>query len=459
MIPLLASPSVCVIDDEEKDYRPILDALLGLGIACVHIRGDSEAPLPPEPLKGLRIVFTDLHLANSVGKGAAAHTANVFRKVVSSETAPLVVVIWSKYANDPVTVGELPPEDQPTETDLFKQALLEAEPRFKDRLIFVNLPKLKSPDRPAADAWIETLKSDIQTALQGLEACEVLWCWESLVRDAGLSVTEELTNLALADCTAGSGKFHDNLKLTLRLLAKEQGGPDCSAHTAPRHLAAVLAQSLVDRLEHSPELKKLATHGAWIADKSKIPSTNLCAPKLNGVFLTSASSLNGRAFPPGAVYRITQPDKFKDAFGEDLKELSRACYAKVEDGSVWTKEEWQTKVVPVLVELSPACDFHQGTRRQALLMAGVIGPIAGRKHARTSDAYQCLPSFSLRWPIEHFPEQDVFLVFCSRYKMTMPPDKHPEWLAPWFRLRELPTASLRNWHSSHASRVGYVSLQ
>ena len=32
MIPRLASPSVCVIDDEEADYIPILDALMKLDL-------------------------------------------------------------------------------------------------------------------------------------------------------------------------------------------------------------------------------------------------------------------------------------------------------------------------------------------------------------------------------------------------------------------------------------------
>lgn len=144
MIPQLASPSVCVIDDEEHDYRPILDALLRLGLGCVHVRGDNEENLPPQPFNGLRIVFTDLHLAGHIGKAAASHTANVFAKVVSKDTAPVVVVIWSKYANDPADREEgLPPEDQLTEADLFKQTLLEAKPEFKERLVFLDMQKPK----------------------------------------------------------------------------------------------------------------------------------------------------------------------------------------------------------------------------------------------------------------------------------------------------------------------------
>jgi hypothetical protein len=97
MTPLLSSPSVCVIDDEAEEYQPILNALLKLGIGCVHVHGDAASPLPPKPFRGLRIVFTDLYLSSASGKTAASHTANVFRKVVSADTAPILVVIWSKH--------------------------------------------------------------------------------------------------------------------------------------------------------------------------------------------------------------------------------------------------------------------------------------------------------------------------------------------------------------------------
>lgn len=458
MIPQLAPPSVCVIDNEKDDYEPILDALVQLGLGSVHIRGDSAAPLPPEPFVGLRIVFADLHLNALMGVGAASHAANVFRRVVSPLAGPLLVVIWSKYASDIVASTDLPPEDQPTEADLFKKEVLEAEPRFKERLVFVEMPKPKAPDRPAAEAWIQTLKADFQRALHGFEACQFLWCWEALVRNAAVSVTEELTGLAVANSPLDSNQFATDLKLMLRLLAKEQGGPDCTTTTAPRHLAAVLAQSVADTLEHS-KLDALAGHGGWIADSAGLPQENTFAAKLNGVLLTSAAVPGGRAFVPGVVYRVTDASKFKEVFGESLRDLQRACYAKLEVGSVWSREEWEQQTVPVLVEISPVCDFHQGTRRQALLMAGVVGPAAGKAHVPIGEGHHSLPTLFLRWPSQQFADQDVFSVFCSRYKITLPHRREPEWFVPWFRLKELPTASLRNWHASHSARVGYVSLR
>jgi hypothetical protein len=309
------------------------------------------------------------------------------------------------------------------------------------------------------EAWIEMLKADFQQALKGLEACEVLWCWEALVRDAAVSVTEELTTLAVANSPLDANQFAPDLKLMLRLLAKEQGGPDCTSATAPRHLAAVLAQSVADTLEHSDGLDALAHHGEWIANAGGLPQENAFSSKLNGVLLTSAAIQGGRAFIPGIVYRVTDPTKFKDLLGELPRDLQRACYTKPDHGAIWTREEWEHQTVPVFVEISPVCDFHQGTRRQALLMAGVIGPAAGRVHVRTGEGHHSLPTIFLRWPSQGFPKQDIFSVFCCRYKVTLQHRQEPSWFAPWFRLRELPTASLRNWHASHSARVGYISLR
>ena len=87
-----------------------------------------------------RIVFTDLYLSGSSGKTAAAHTANVFKKVVATDTAPVLVVIWSKHTDERASEPGLPPDDQPTAATLFKDALLEAEPKFRERLIFTEMP-------------------------------------------------------------------------------------------------------------------------------------------------------------------------------------------------------------------------------------------------------------------------------------------------------------------------------
>lgn len=464
MIPRLASPSICVIDDEKEDYEPILKALSRLGFAHTHIRGNNPTKL--RPLKGIRLVFTDLHLAGQVGKDAAAYTANVFRALFPDDTAPLVVVIWSKYADDPAGGVDLPPQDQPTEAELFKAALLEAVPVFKDSLVFCEMKKPKPKRRPRGGKWVTKLKKDIQKELDKVAAFDVLWAWESLVREAGVKLTDSLTALALKhgpsvdEATGLPIPLHNKLQLALRLMVREQGGPDCTPSTCARHLVSILGQTLADQLEHSDSLKLFAKHGAWLSDGTHLPKTNTIAPSLNSLLLTAGPSKRGLPFVPGTIYQVTNETQFLAAFGVKTGELIYAGYKKLNGGEVgWALKDWKEKAKPIVIEISPGCDVHQGNRRNALLVAGLILPTEARVNAKRDGAFEVLPDFSLRWPTNGFSGQDAFLMFCSRFKATINPKKEPRWLKRWFRLRELPTASLRNWHSGHASRVDYVSLR
>lgn len=463
MISQLAYPTVCVIDDDKDEYVPILQALNDLNVGCVHIKGDEGANLPATHLSGLRLVFTDLHLNSSpAGKPSASHTANVFCKIVSANTAPVVVVIWSKFADAKTDDPDLPPDDQPTEAELFISTLLEAENKFKGRLIFLQMPKPKPGDRPAK--WVSKLKTQIKKTLQGHDAVDALLTWESIVKEAINRVSVELTSLAQSPVIEpdavndANPDVPKNLKLIMQLLAQEQGGPDCSPASASRHIVSVLAQTLADQLEHSDSLNSLSKHGRWLSDRKGVPKKTSMAPGINGLLLTASTSKKPNPFTPGTIYRLSDINKFKALFGVEIEELLKRC-CKYKD-SPTKYEAWKAanKPHPVLVELSPACDVQQETRRNSLLIGGLVFPANARKDMQRTDSIEVLPTFSVRWATEDFAQQDAFLVFFSHFKLTHSASKEPKWLLPWFRLRELPTASLRNWHSAHASRVGYVSL-
>jgi hypothetical protein len=94
-----------------------------------------------------------------------------------------------------------------------------------------------------------------------------------------------------------------------------------------------------------------------------------------------------------------------------------------------------------------------------MLLGGLMVSSAAQKHVKRSEAVEVSPTFTLRWSADGFKEEDVLIVFFSRLKVTIAATKEPAALIPWFRIRELPTASLRNWQAGHASRVGYVSLR
>jgi len=458
MIPRLASPSVCVIDDEAAEYRPILDALLQLGLGCVHVRGDSASALPPEPFKGLRLVFTDLHLAAPSGKTGAAHTANIFKSVVSANTAPVVVIIWSKYANDVAEVPGAPPEDdQPTEAEQFKKELLEAGPAFKTRLIFLEMPKPKPQDRPETDVWIATLKREVEAAIQELNAFSTLWAWEALVYDAGLSVSALLTEIAYSLLKPADAKDelsipHNQLKLLLKLLSQQQGGPDCAAATAPRHLLTVLSQLGQDEIEMTSSDAGLDSQGNWLAEALHRDLKKKCrTAKLNSILLTGPTSPSSAAFSPGTVFDITDVAGFQEATGISVERLQADCCLTSDNVAA----EFKAQTKPVVLEVTPACDFHQGHRRSALLIGGIACPASQQKKANSKDACKMTPLFEDRFTN---PVADWVLVFCSRHRLTISHDAHPEWLKPRLRLRDALMADIRNWYASQAARVGYLSF-
>jgi hypothetical protein len=454
MIPRLASPSVCVIDDEEQDYGPILDALMTLGLGCVHVRGRNGDRLPPQPFEALRLVFTDLHLSGHVGKDAASHTANVVRKVVSAANGPVLIVIWSKYAGDPAGDVGLPPEDQPTEADLFKAELLSAEPRFKARLVFAEMAKPKLPDRPAAEEWIRALQLEIENILKQIGAVEVLWAWETLARDAGIEVSETITKLAEA---AGDDDMplEEKLKPVLKLLTQQQGGPDISTATAPRHLLGVFSQIGLHVLEAASSSSSLDAHGGWLAEKlDDTTRRKHRSSKLNAVLLTSPATPAFAAFMPGTVYDVVDPQAFSAATGFSTEKLQRDCFDADPDKSP-AFADFKARTKPVVLEITPACDFHQGHRRCAALLAGLEYPIDLQKRASSKDSCKTTPAFENR---DVAPPVDVGFVFCGRYRFTALLDQPPAWLRPRFRFRDILTTDIRNWYSGQASRVGYLSF-
>ncbi len=451
MIKQLASPSVCVVDDEKIDYEPILAALNDMHVSCVHLLGNNVDQLPAEPFKRVQLVFLDLHLNGTTGKGAASHTANVFRRIVSPTTAPIVVVIWSKYAKDkaPHDAGG---EGEETEADLFKKTLLEAEPGYKGRVIFVEMAKPMAKDRKGN--WGDTLKQEIENALKDQAAVEVLWAWDSMVKDAVAGVSEGLTTVAADHAIKANIELKDSLNHTLARLAQAQGENDVNEHTAPSHLMAVLGQLLADQLEHSDGIASLTAHGAWLAEKPSGAPPDGFAAQVNSLLLTAALTTGGAPFVPGTVYGLNSTDNFATIFGKDVASLIQVCCDRKTTG-----DDWTNGVKPVVIELSPVCDVAQNYRANAFLLGGLIVPVALKKLIKRGDAFITLPALKLRSTGPDFPVQDCLLVFCHRYKATVSQATVPAWLVPWFRLRELPTSSIRNLQAAQSARVGYVLLQ
>lgn len=297
---------------------------------------------------------------------------------------------------------------------------------------------------------------EIDEALQDQSAIDVLWRWDNLVRQANVSVSSRLTALAKLSADVQNMELKDGLKDIMQRLAKAEGEADLTPETAPRHLATVLGQLLKDHLEQEQKPDTFDPHGAWLGvNPAGVGFAGLPA-HTNTLILTSSLPTPLPLFGSGTVFYCPEPAVFGERTGAPFAELAEDCWNKKRAAK---KVEFLASAKPVFVELSPECDIAQLNRRSALLVGGVVVPISmGEEVKRNSPSITVLPDLEMRYPMEDLAEGPMILIFSARYKVTLPASAHPDWLRPWFRLRELPTAALRIAYASQAVRVGYTSL-
>lgn len=468
MISLLASPSVCVIDDEKDEYEVILGALNRLCVPAHHIKGIDLNELPAKPFRSVRLVFQDLHLGGEIGKTAASRAANFFTKTVHHESAPVIVVIWSKHTDEPVVTDEGPEDDQPTVSDLFKEAVLASNDAYKSRLIFIEMKKPQLLDRPNNEVWIDELVAEINRKLSGAPAASLLWEWEQTVKAAAAKVADQLVSFS-APCPNDAIAQDNGMKTLLSCLSSAHSEGDLDAQTAHRHIVSALSQLLSDQLEHSALSSRFSAHGEWLAIKQTLEPT--VAASLNGLLMTSESNMDGTAYAPGGVYRIQGEELFTRLFDEKLGSLKHECFfplqpiseddvAEKRKSNAAAREEWKKCAEPVFIELSPVCDVaHKGKRTTATLVAGLVAPASFEPYVKRTGAFHALPIFTLRQAGGNLAANtEVIVVISSKHRTTLPSKAEDESLVRWFRIRELPTASIRTWLASQNARIGYVSL-
>lgn len=463
MINLLASPSVCVIDDEMEEYEVIISALNKLCVPIHHIKGTEYSQLPEKPLQSIRLVFQDLHLGGETGKNAASRAAGFFVGTVSPETAPVIVVIWSKHIDESLDIDGEPAEDQPTVSDHFKKEVLAANPAYESRLIFIEMKKPRAGERPEQEQWIQNLISEIQSKLSSVPATSLLWEWEQMVKTATSKVAEQLVSFSTS-VPSTLGSQNEAMMALLSSLASALAEGDLDEQTAPRHISSALSQLLADQLDHDTPSDGFQSHGKWLSQKYSMGAETAV---LNSLLITSECNTDGTSYAPGNVYRIEHKEIFSQLFDQEIGSLKYECFYAPKPESQEEKKQlkeiraaWQSCVEPVLIELSPVCDVaHQGKRITATLIAGLIVPANLKEFVKSTGACHTLPNFTLRKAGGSLAANtEVTLALNSKYRTALPSKSEDQRLVRWFRIRELPTASIRTWLAAQISRIGYVAL-
>jgi hypothetical protein len=308
--------------------------------------------------------------------------------------------------------------------------------------------------------------------LDGWLAFDLLLRWEATIQHSTLRTSEILLGLARKDLTAdaltSAAGLAANLEIIFKSLVKSQiiaGGHNENASVS---LASVMTALISDQLEHASDISGMERHDAWLGQS--LPRSASHQGDINGMLLIGNVPA-GCSFSPGTIYEVTDAGLFETAFGAKTKALVSDCFDRQKDDEDETHcKRWKTKAKAIVVELSPDCDVQQGNRKTSYLIAGVMVSSEEGEYCRRADAWIKLPSIKVEEDAAQAEDDScesgakidgrcVHFVFCARYKAALKTKGgEPVWLKPLFRLRDLPTASLRNWAAAQASRVGYISL-
>jgi hypothetical protein len=475
----LETTRVCVIDDEQEEYIKLIHALSRLRLGCIHIGGDKIEDLPPvgQPLHGLRLVFLDMQLGSEGTDEAVvtSHTAQVFSRVVPSTAGPLLVVVWTKHANL---------------VEVFQKRLYEHYPEYRGKLLFARLEK------PHDSGEIEAgkLQEGILAELAKFYPAEILWRWEQLVHDAASDTTEGICRNAAKRAgfipedsePVSTEKLLRSISDVLRILILAEAEKMMSAETALRDLFGVLNPLHYDRLEHAIKPDDIKA-GADLVIGEELGATPDERLELNTMLLSAPYVTGGALFRPGVVFGINDQAAFearfrvviKDIFTEmfdgprspelnkfqrklerdDLTEQRRQeLIPRLEEEKAKLqekKEAWFAKCVPILLDISPVCDFAQDNRRLAKLMAGLMVPSDGGINCHSSGAFNKLEPIK----VSNYGEDGWNIVFCSRFIFGVASDSNAKELQPICRLRDPIVTELRSWAAAQDGRAGYVVLK
>ena len=448
----LQTARALVVDDDLAEAQPVLLALARLGMGAVYLNGELELLPPDEPFRGVRLAFVDMNLQ---GDPAAApeefgrQAGEYLATALSPHNGMLAVLAWTKH---------------PEAAEAF---YTELRGRLADSAVLEIGVENKPP--PGGERAAENkILSCITEWLEGSPGMRLLWEWEQLTHEAATATSEDLVEVTgkgprvnLSD----TGSVSRGLVSTLGLLSSAAANrPPDTGLEAVAHAFSALVPILEDRAEHAAERFGSISDGdlaeLLVAAKDRqlrgrrTPEQRARDARLNRMVHVSRRRLSEHPLLPGNVYRIR---------GNLAKALPFDASRLIDDIGIAATDQVPDDVrpIPVVVEVSPACDHANVKVGVPRVLGGALFPKAwlGRKKV-PSHAY-----IYSKFGLFHFDEGEVeslapglfHLAFNARYLAGVP-DGSLAGGPPLFRIRQNTLVDLQAWLGAYGSRPGVTTI-
>nr|WP_070960642.1 hypothetical protein [Hyphomonas sp. Mor2] len=227
---------IVVIDNNSEHLKALVDALSGLGSACLPFHYQDAHP-ERHLLAGARFIFCDLHLISdavtSDKQKEYANIASMLLEALRDDHGPYVLVIWSEYPDDVEALKRYVAELEDGKKPLLVHAL------NKNDYIHTN-----ANDGEFAGNLVQAV-AELFQSLPGLAA---MLQWEQIVSDAAAQTTSSLWSHCTGDTTA---RRDESLSNTLGKLANGASGERSAKVFPGRSVISALNPLLADQLEQN----------------------------------------------------------------------------------------------------------------------------------------------------------------------------------------------------------------
>nr|CBA30142.1 hypothetical protein Csp_C22070 [Curvibacter putative symbiont of Hydra magnipapillata] len=442
---------VAAIDDNDEHLKAIAWGLSQAGFCPLPFLfedGDLASP-PPEPVAGIRIIFTDIHMIGGNLDNHKVHAGIIIKCLKRiAASGPYALIFWSMFPADVEQMKKLIESDGPgagLTTPIGYGAI------DKNKVLGAGNP---------AEFNAQALRDLILEQMETFPTLATATQWEMRASEAAAKTTDTVFSLTQVRPAEERAKEWESL---LAFLATEAVGKAIAAKNVDAALDSALLPILEDQLSFvggGTTAQIADTHPLQVALSGSRPKRpkKISVARLNACYLVDEA---GAASPKGEFERgmvIQLPGGFVNSgefmrhFGREKSELLQKEFLC----GVATPE--QISMLPLhVVELGPECDHVQSKVSTHRYLLALLVPVALMELCqRESGGYHNDSVIDAgRIAFKGAPADEFHLLISTRCFMALAPGVSVGGKCK-FRLRRMSIEEVVHRYTSHTRRPGVM---
>ncbi|EJN02521.1 hypothetical protein [Phyllobacterium sp. YR531] len=421
-----------VLDDELSELATLVDALHVLGAPCIGIRFDPLDLPKPAHFKGLRVLFSDLHLVKAQPAGVQHYNtlAGLLDRCVPESHGPYLLVLWTSHEHERAALAA---------------RLEEILPASKKPIAVLALDKVQFRHGAVWDA--AGLQEAIEARVGSMPQLQALLNWERDVLAAANETLAVIGGLVPAEQRTVA-QYAGALDGVLSHIAVASAGNANARNDRKGAVTAALAPLLSDRIANRPQ--DADANALWEQAVTFPQGPELQAAqkaRMNRMLhlaVSPAEPVNRHDW--GAIVPLGN-DQLSDAA---MNARFGVAADHLRDREFKLRAERRTEGQLVVVRAGAACDQAQSQSGPIPLLLGLLVPSTALSQNKRSPAiHVCDEKFELDGY-----QEPVSLLIHARFSTTTVAQELQNWPIATLRLREQLLTTILVHVASHAMRPG-----